>query len=174
LLFFQCSTGNPCSECAAHNRQCVYDETADKRRKAYIKHTQNQLHFFRGFLERLLASIRYADNQRLAELIGVIRGGGTNYDILSVVQSILGDASRTDQMDGDQVDGDEMDGDQMDGDQVDGDEMDGDQMDGDQVDGEQIDGDSDDAEGSESFSGFAEGWAENKTWALIEFIWDSR
>jgi hypothetical protein len=63
--------------------------------------------FFRGFLNRLLESIRYADDQRLAELIGIIRADGTNQDILSVIQSILGDSNRNHhQMDGDQVDGD--------------------------------------------------------------------
>jgi hypothetical protein len=72
----------------------------------FTKHTQNQMQFFRGFLERLLESIRYADDQRLAELIGIIRADGTNQDILSVVQSILGDSNRNHQMDGDQVDGD--------------------------------------------------------------------
>lgn len=54
--------------------------------------TQNQLEYYRGFLERLLQSIRAADPQQLETLIGVIRQKSSSYDdIAVVVGEILGD-----------------------------------------------------------------------------------
>ncbi|KAL1996040.1 hypothetical protein VTN49DRAFT_575 [Thermomyces lanuginosus] len=88
----RCSSQYPCSECAAHNRECIFDENADRRRKVYTKMTQNQLEYYRGFLERLLQSIRAADPQQLETLIGVIRQESSSYDdIAVVVGEILGD-----------------------------------------------------------------------------------
>ncbi|KKA21539.1 C6 finger domain protein [Rasamsonia emersonii CBS 393.64] len=96
-----CSTGNPCTECAAHNRECVYDEAADRRRKAFTKFTQEQLQYYRGFLERLLDSIRYGDRDRLDDMINVIRSGASMDEIAAMVDQILGETNKADVMDED-------------------------------------------------------------------------
>jgi len=85
----RCSTGNPCAECAAHGRECVYDELADKRRKVAAKRTQEELDYYRGFLERLLDSIRYCEPGHIDQIINVIRGGASLDEILSVVEQSL-------------------------------------------------------------------------------------
>jgi hypothetical protein len=84
-----CCTGNPCAECAAHNRECVYDELADKRRKVAAKRTQEELDYYRGFLERLLDSIRYCEPGHIDQIINIIRGGASLDEILSVVEQSL-------------------------------------------------------------------------------------
>lgn len=92
-VHLQCSSQHPCSECAAHNRECIFDENADKRRKVYTKMTRDQLEYYRGFLERLVQSIRSADPQQLETLIGVIRQESSSYDDIAVIVSeILGDS----------------------------------------------------------------------------------
>jgi hypothetical protein len=95
LTLFQCSTGNPCTECAAHNRECIYDEAADKRRKAFTKQTQEQLRYYQGLWEDLLHLIRYSDRDHLNQLIGAIRGGTTNEEVEAMVNRSSGGTRRT-------------------------------------------------------------------------------
>jgi hypothetical protein len=85
----QCSTGNPCTECAAHDRECVYDESADKRRKVAAKRAQEQLEYYKGILERLLESIRYCERAEIEQIIAVIRGGASLDDISTVIENSL-------------------------------------------------------------------------------------
>ncbi|GAD93628.1 C6 finger domain protein, putative [Paecilomyces variotii No. 5] len=91
-----CSTGNPCTECAAHDRECVYDESADKRRKVAAKRAQEQLEYYRGILERLLESIRYCERAEIDQIIAVIRGGASLNDISAVVEQSLTSRKHTD------------------------------------------------------------------------------
>lgn len=93
----RCSTGAPCSECAAHGRECIYDELADKRRKVAAKHTLEELEYYRGFLERLLESIRYGEPANIDTIIGVIRGGACQEEILVIVNQSLGLTKRVEE-----------------------------------------------------------------------------
>ncbi|KAL2001336.1 hypothetical protein VTN02DRAFT_1898 [Thermoascus thermophilus] len=81
----KCTTGNPCAECAAHGRTCIYDELADKRRKLAAKRTQEELEYYRGLLERLLLSIRCCERANVEQIIGVIRRGASLQEISTVV-----------------------------------------------------------------------------------------
>ncbi|OKL55654.1 hypothetical protein UA08_08982 [Talaromyces atroroseus] len=82
----KCSTGRPCSECATHERECIYDETADKRRKEHVMSTKNQLQateevlgFYHKFLEDLLESLRLGSKGQLHELVEVVQSTVRNH-----------------------------------------------------------------------------------------------
>lgn len=90
----KCSAEKPCTECSTHGRECVYNESADKRRKAYsettvrqlenaveqLKIAKNDLHYYHAFLEDLLASIRYSNRYQLDQLVQVIQDTVRNPD----------------------------------------------------------------------------------------------
>jgi hypothetical protein len=86
----QCSTGNPCTECAARQCACVYDELADKRRKVAAKRTQERFIYYRGVLERLLDSIRLCEPENVNQIINLIRSGGSLKNIEEEVDRHLG------------------------------------------------------------------------------------
>lgn len=104
-LGFQCTGGLPCSECAAHEDECLYNQYADKRRKEYTQAIENQLgdarfqvHFYHALLEDLLESIRSSDRTQMRQLAIEIcqteknanTANHTNYDILrDMIDNIL-------------------------------------------------------------------------------------
>ncbi|OOF99170.1 hypothetical protein ASPCADRAFT_204833 [Aspergillus carbonarius ITEM 5010] len=73
------TTGTPCAECALHGRDCVIDEFADKRRKVAAKRTQEDLKYYRGFLEELIGALRFGDDLTVDGIVDTIRSGAT-YD----------------------------------------------------------------------------------------------
>ncbi|KAJ5468255.1 C6 transcription factor SndA [Penicillium sp. IBT 31633x] len=69
-------TGPPsCTECSLHNRECVFDEAADRRRKASAKRTQDQLDHFRSFVDDLIGLIRDRDGPTVQSIVNTIRSG---------------------------------------------------------------------------------------------------
>ncbi|KAJ9244928.1 transcriptional regulator family: Fungal Specific TF [Paecilomyces variotii] len=110
----KCSTGNPCTECAAHDRECVYDESADKRRKVAAKRAQEQLDYYRGLLERLLESIRYCERAEVDHIVAVIRGGASLDDISAVIEQSLVRRKHTDEERDQDYEDEEEDSDLMD------------------------------------------------------------
>lgn len=105
----KCSTGNPCTECAARERPCVYDKNADKRRKEHVLSAKHQLHvteesllYYHGFLEDLLESLRLGRRDQLDQLIEVIQSTEKNTymdepgiyeDIRTAVDAILSECT---------------------------------------------------------------------------------
>jgi hypothetical protein len=73
-----------CTECETHGRECLYDETSDKRRKATAKRTQEDLANLRGFLEQLLHVLRAGDSNTIQHLIRQIRFGASQEDIRAI------------------------------------------------------------------------------------------
>ncbi|KAL4937576.1 hypothetical protein BDV06DRAFT_202553 [Aspergillus oleicola] len=87
--------GDPCVECAANNKECVKDETKDRRRKLAAKQTErdlrktqrdldlahNELRQTRSFLHGILSTVRFRDISIVNELISTIRQGSTDDDI---------------------------------------------------------------------------------------------
>lgn len=67
----------------------MYDETADKRRKIAAKHTQEELQYYRRFLEQLLQAIRQSERTRVDEIIDIIRAGASDVEILTAVSRCL-------------------------------------------------------------------------------------
>lgn len=85
----QCSTDSPCSQCAAHQRECLYDQSADKRRKEYLWSTKYRLamsnlslRYYHRFVEDLLACLRLGNNDQLEWFVQVIRSTSTNSDLV--------------------------------------------------------------------------------------------
>ncbi|EEA28168.1 hypothetical protein TMatcc_003520 [Talaromyces marneffei ATCC 18224] len=103
----KCSTGNPCTECANHGRGCIYDVNADKRRKEHVmstkqqlENTEDNLRYYHGFLEDILASIRLGSRYQVDQLLQVVQDTVRNPDpenksgynkIREAIFSILGE-----------------------------------------------------------------------------------
>ncbi|KAI2889041.1 hypothetical protein CBS63078_10333 [Aspergillus niger] len=88
VVVSQCSadtTGTPCAECALHDRECVIDEFADKRRKVAAKRAQEDLKYYRGFVEQLLEALRSSDCATIDGILDVIRSGATHDEIRAVL-----------------------------------------------------------------------------------------
>ncbi|GJP95745.1 transcriptional regulator family: Fungal Specific TF [Aspergillus niger] len=79
------TTGTPCAECALHDRECVIDEFADKRRKVAAKRAQEDLKYYRGFVEQLLEALRSSDCATIDGILDVIRSGATHDEIRAVL-----------------------------------------------------------------------------------------
>jgi hypothetical protein len=73
-----------CTKCETHGRECLYDETSDKRRKAAAKRTQEDLANVRGFVEQLLQVLRAGDSKTIQHLIHQIRSGASQEDIRAI------------------------------------------------------------------------------------------
>ncbi|KAJ5125987.1 hypothetical protein N7448_005298 [Penicillium atrosanguineum] len=78
-----------CTECETHGRECLYDETSDKRRKAAAKRTQEDLGNLREFVEQLLHLLRAGDNNTVQHLIHQIRSGASQEDIRAITLQYL-------------------------------------------------------------------------------------
>ncbi|KAB8263947.1 hypothetical protein BDV32DRAFT_146250 [Aspergillus pseudonomiae] len=83
------TTGPPCAECALHGRACVIDESADKRRKVAARRAQEELRYYRGFVEQLLKAIRQGERTDVEAIVAVIRSGASHNDIRAVVREFL-------------------------------------------------------------------------------------
>ncbi|EAW06692.1 Zn(II)2Cys6 transcription factor domain-containing protein [Aspergillus clavatus NRRL 1] len=83
------STGIPCSECALHGRTCIIDELADKRRKVAAKRTQEELEYYRVFVEHLLEVIRHGEQATIDAVINTIRSGASLNEIRAEVAKSL-------------------------------------------------------------------------------------
>ncbi|KAJ5216231.1 uncharacterized protein N7498_002638 [Penicillium cinerascens] len=83
-------SGHSCTECETHGRDCLFDETSDRRRKAAAKRTQEDLANLREFVEQLLQLFRAGDNNTVQHLIHQIRSGASQEEIRVVVLQYLG------------------------------------------------------------------------------------
>ncbi|CAG8347962.1 unnamed protein product [Penicillium salamii] len=85
-------TGPPyCTECSTHARECVFDEAADRRRKASAKRTQDQLDHFRTFVDDLIGLIRDSDGPTVQLIVDTIRSGADPRHIRDTLTRILED-----------------------------------------------------------------------------------
>ncbi|KAJ5164127.1 uncharacterized protein N7500_005957 [Penicillium coprophilum] len=85
-------TGPPhCTECSTHARECVFDEAADRRRKASAKRIQDQLDHFRSFVDDLIGLIRDSDGPTVQLIVNTIRSGATPGEIRDTLTRILED-----------------------------------------------------------------------------------
>ncbi|KAJ5619639.1 hypothetical protein N7510_003623 [Penicillium lagena] len=81
--------GKPCSECETHGRQCFFDEGSDKRRKISAKRTQEDLRYYRQFVDFLLEAIRTSEYSVVQHLIEIIRAGMPEDQLAAEVAHIL-------------------------------------------------------------------------------------
>ncbi|CAI7657222.1 unnamed protein product [Penicillium glandicola] len=85
-------TGPPhCTECSTHARECIFDEAADRRRKASAKRIQDQLDHFRSFVDDLIGIIRDSDVSTVQSIVNTIRSGASTGDIRDALTSLLND-----------------------------------------------------------------------------------
>jgi hypothetical protein len=70
---------------ALHSRDCIIDETADKRRKVGRDRLKQELAYCRGFLEELLKAVRHGNREDIDHIINVIQSGVSEKEIRSVI-----------------------------------------------------------------------------------------
>ncbi|KAJ5745133.1 hypothetical protein N7520_010315 [Penicillium odoratum] len=96
-----------CKECQkrrtrAHDRECVFDELSDRRRKASARRTQEELTRsqqelagLRDFLDQLLGALGSNDSDVVRHLIDTIRSGASHEEIRRAVLLIHTQSSAT-------------------------------------------------------------------------------
>ncbi|OQD73223.1 hypothetical protein PENDEC_c016G03682 [Penicillium decumbens] len=82
-------SGHCCTECETHGRDCLFDETSDRRRKAAARRTQEDLANLREFVEQLLQLLRVGDNNTIQHFIRQIRSGASQDEIRAIVLQFL-------------------------------------------------------------------------------------
>ncbi|KAJ5146593.1 uncharacterized protein N7515_001157 [Penicillium bovifimosum] len=82
-------TGVPCSECIRRNRECIFDELADRRRKASARRMQEELIGLQEFLVQLLGVLREGNNAEVQYLVNAIRSGTSTQDIDLAIRRLL-------------------------------------------------------------------------------------
>ncbi|KAJ5239546.1 hypothetical protein N7468_004165 [Penicillium chermesinum] len=81
----RCS-GQPCSECQTHTRECVFDKLSDRRRKATVKKTQEELTSLQEFMRELLGALRSSDGTLAQHTLDTIRAGASEDEILASIR----------------------------------------------------------------------------------------
>ncbi|RAL11938.1 Zn(II)2Cys6 transcription factor [Aspergillus homomorphus CBS 101889] len=86
----KCSGVPPCDNCRAFNRQCIFDETLDQRRRVAAKRTADELSYHRDMLNDLLKVMRAEDQSYGLKLLEIIRNDASAEEIRAFVDEILG------------------------------------------------------------------------------------
>ncbi|KAJ5776580.1 uncharacterized protein N7511_001591 [Penicillium nucicola] len=85
----RCSGHPLCDECRTHNRECIFDEANDRRRKASAKKTQDQLDYFRTLTDDLINTIGSEDLAAVQLITDSIRSGANHEHLRDLLNSIL-------------------------------------------------------------------------------------
>ncbi|KAJ5495713.1 hypothetical protein N7539_000829 [Penicillium diatomitis] len=85
----RCSGPPICSECSQHNKECTFDEQADRRRKANARRTQEELATLTIFTDQLLKVIREYDGASIQRIIDKIRSSASREEIQAELDLIL-------------------------------------------------------------------------------------
>lgn len=67
----------------------MVDEFADKRRKVAARRAQEELGYYRGFVEQLLKAIRCGEGTDVQTIVAVIRSDASHDEIRAVVRGLL-------------------------------------------------------------------------------------
>ncbi|RAL04314.1 Zn(II)2Cys6 transcription factor [Aspergillus ibericus CBS 121593] len=86
----KCSGTAPCDNCRAFNRQCIFDETLDQRRRVAAKRTADELSYHRDMLNDLLKVMRAEDQTHALRLLEIIREDATAEEIRTYIDDTLG------------------------------------------------------------------------------------
>ncbi|KAJ5238278.1 C6 transcription factor SndA [Penicillium chermesinum] len=86
-------SGQPCSECQTHIRECVFDKLSDRRRKATAKKTQEELTSLQEFVRELLGALRSSDGTLAQHTLDTIRAGASEDDILAAIRHVQAHAA---------------------------------------------------------------------------------
>ncbi|PYH91080.1 C6 transcription factor [Aspergillus ellipticus CBS 707.79] len=85
----KCSGVPPCDNCRAFNRQCIFDETLDQRRRVAAKRTADELSYHRDMLNDLLKLMRAEDQTYALRLLEIIRHDATAEEIRTYIDEML-------------------------------------------------------------------------------------
>ena len=85
----KCSGIPPCDNCRALNRQCIFDETLDQRRRVAAKRTAEELEYHRDMLNDLFRLIRTAEEHRAQRLLEIIRNDAPPGEIRAFIDETL-------------------------------------------------------------------------------------
>jgi hypothetical protein len=71
------------------NRECIFDETLDQRRRVAAKRTAEELDYYRGLYNDLLRAMREEDRSSAIELVDMIRRDATNEELRHRIGGML-------------------------------------------------------------------------------------
>ncbi|KAJ5499204.1 C6 transcription factor SndA [Penicillium expansum] len=92
---YGCSGPLVCSECLTHGRECIFDESSDKRRKASSKRALDELDYYRSFVEDFFGIFRASPEETVQYLVNTIRAGAAMEQIREIITSIMQDENRS-------------------------------------------------------------------------------
>ncbi|KAB8227453.1 Zn(II)2Cys6 transcription factor [Aspergillus alliaceus] len=95
----KCSGVPPCDNCRAFNRQCIFDETLDQRRRVAAKRTADELSYHRDMLNDLLRVMRADDRSFGLRLLDIIRRDATAEEMRGFIDEALAQMEGTDSAD---------------------------------------------------------------------------
>lgn len=85
----QCSGTAPCDNCRAFNRECVFDESLDQRRRVAAKRTADELAYHRDLLDDLFKVMRSRDPSHAHRLIELVRHDASSDQIRAYIDDTL-------------------------------------------------------------------------------------
>ncbi|KAG2419768.1 hypothetical protein HFD88_004564 [Aspergillus terreus] len=85
----KCSGTAPCDNCRSFNRQCIFDETLDQRRRVAAKRTADELSYHRDMLNDLFKVMRAEDESYGLRLLEVIRQNTSPDEIRAFIDHAL-------------------------------------------------------------------------------------
>ncbi|KAL4783443.1 fungal-specific transcription factor domain-containing protein [Aspergillus varians] len=85
----RCSGERPCDNCRAFNRECIFDETLDQRRRVAARRTADELNYHRDLFNDLLTVLRAEDRSYALRLLELIRRNATNEELRIYIDQIL-------------------------------------------------------------------------------------
>lgn len=91
----QCSGIPPCDNCRAFNRECIFDESLDQRRRVAAKRTADELTYHRDLLNDLFKVIRAADEAHAMRLLEIIRRDASAEEIRGFIDETLASITTT-------------------------------------------------------------------------------
>ncbi|KAE8348840.1 hypothetical protein BDV28DRAFT_152443 [Aspergillus coremiiformis] len=92
----KCSGTPPCDNCRAFNRDCIFDETLDQRRRVAAKRTADELSYHRDMLNDLLRVMRADDRSFGLRLLDIIRRDATAEEMRTFIDEALAQMEGTD------------------------------------------------------------------------------
>ncbi|OJJ45381.1 hypothetical protein ASPZODRAFT_153041 [Penicilliopsis zonata CBS 506.65] len=84
-----CTGGNPCSECSLHGRECIFNESGDRRRKLSAKRVASELEWYIQFVDQLLKTIREGNQTTVDLVVDSIRSGTSVEDLKTLLNNYL-------------------------------------------------------------------------------------
>lgn len=72
---------------------------ADKRRKVAVKHAEEELQYYRGFLKQLLQVMRHDERANVDEIVNIIRAGASEDQIIKNVSRCLSRDTKDEKLD---------------------------------------------------------------------------